>query len=464
MKKDTIAAIATPLGAGGIGIVRVSGPDAAAVLSRLFQPAGGRRIGQMEDRHLYLGEVRDAQGVLLDRALAVLMYGPHSYTGEDVAELQLHGGPTLLRSVLAAALTVGARLAEPGEFTLRAFLNGKIALSQAEAVADLISARTGRASRQAAQQLAGKLAQRIAEIEEQLTGVLAQITVGVDFPDDVDAPQNSELLQQIQEVSAQIDQLLATAEQGRVVRDGVRVTIVGAVNVGKSSLLNRLLDAERAIVTDLPGTTRDLIEETVDIEGIPLLLTDTAGFRDVQAVDKVERLGMDLSRRAMEQAGVSILVLDGTLGIVDAESRLLLRETQDKPRLLVINKLDAASSQDIAHIRSALLELDADLRIVEVSARSGHGLPQLRQAILELAGAVPEGASTALVSNLRHIQALQEAQQALLSAQSALDMEIPADLISIDVENALTALGEISGRSVSEEVLNNIFSRFCLGK
>lgn len=482
---DTIAAIATPLGAGGIGIVRVSGPQAAAILSRLFtcgqesaardqlsSPCGQESADRdqlsspcpLPPRRLVLGRLQDAQGRELDRALAVLMPGPQSYTGEDVAEFQLHGGLRLLREALAAVIAAGARLATPGEFTLRAFVNGKLDLAQAEAVADLIRAKTRPAAQLAADQLAGRLSQAVAALEDDLLALMAAITVGVDFPDDADAPEPEQLLTQLEALISRGQSLLDTADQGRVWREGLRAALAGAVNVGKSSLLNALLEAERAIVASEPGTTRDVIEESLDLNGVLLQLSDTAGLRNPDQAGQVERIGMERSANALAQAQLALIVADASQGI-DPEARRLWQQTEGRPRLLILNKADLVEAAEVARLRGQFPPDQQEL-VIPVSALSGQGLADLRAAITNLVGSgqADAEAGSAIISNVRHQQALLQAVDSLRRARAAIAEGVPADLAAIDLENACSSLGEISGRTTSEAVLDQIFSQFCLGK
>ena len=458
---DTIAAIATPLGSGGIGIVRVSGPAACEVLDRLFR--GRKTADDMESHRLYLGDVRDGEGRLLDRALAVIMRAPASYTGEDVAEFQLHGGAKVLGAVLSAALAAGARLATPGEFTLRAFLNGKLDLSQAEAVADLIAAKTPRASRLAASQLTGGLGRAVGEIEQELTAIYGAVVVGVDFPDDADAAQPEETRQALLGLIDRIRGLLAGAGLSRVCREGVRAALVGQVNAGKSSLLNALLNAERAIVTDLPGTTRDVLEETLDLDGVPLLLADTAGLREEERADAAEKQGMARSRQQADAAQLVLAVIDGGRGCGEEDLRLL--EQAGSRALALVNKCDLLSEAEIAALRRKLALYLPEEDIVTLSAKSGAGLADLRQALRRrvLAGIDGE-ADSPLVANARQEQALRRAAGLMQQCADALAAGEEVDVAAVDLDEALTALGEISGRTASEQVLDHIFSHFCLGK
>ncbi|MBR3391381.1 MAG: tRNA uridine-5-carboxymethylaminomethyl(34) synthesis GTPase MnmE [Firmicutes bacterium] len=459
---DTIAAIATPLGSGGIGIVRVSGPEAAAILGRLFR--GAVAPAEMESHRLYLGDVTDERGALLDRALAVIMRAPRSYTGEDVAELQLHGGPRVLSAALTAALACGARLATPGEFTLRAFLNGKLDLSQAEAVADLIAAKTPRASKLAAGQLQGALGRAVAEIERELTAVYGAVIVGVDFPDDADAADPEQTREALVRLADRIrNDVLSGAGLTRVVKEGVRAALVGRVNAGKSSLLNALLAEERAIVTSLPGTTRDVLEESVDLEGVPLILADTAGLRDEACADEAEQMGMERSRDKAGSAQLVLVVTDGVLGITPEDDRLL-REAGERA-LLLINKCDLLSEAEIAERRRRGCAYVAAEDVICLSAKNGAGLDGLKAALRRrvLAGVDGEAASP-LVANARQEQALLRAAERLTACAEAIAAGEMLDVAAVDIGEALDFLGEISGRTASEEVLQHIFANFCLGK
>ena len=459
---ETIAAISTPLGSGGIGIVRVSGPEAEAVISRLF--SGAVPASEMESHHLYLGDVADAQGALLDRALAVIMRAPRSYTGEDVAELQLHGGPRVLAAALSAALACGARLATPGEFTLRAFLNGKLDLSQAEAVADLIAAKTPRASKLAAGQLSGGLGRAVTEVESELTAIYGAVVVGVDFPEDADAADPEQTRAALIRLARHIRKdLLNGAGLSRVCREGVRAALVGRVNAGKSSLLNALLSEERAIVTALPGTTRDVLEETVDLDGVPLILADTAGLRDEEKADEAEQLGMERSRAQAEGAQLVLVIVDGVLGITSEDQKLL--EQAGERALAVISKCDLLSEAEIAERRLRAAEYVPEPDVICLSAKSGAGLEELKAALRRraLAG-VDADAVSPLVANARQEEALLKAASLLESCADAISMGAPVDVAAVDVSEALEALGQITGRTASEEVLQHVFENFCLGK
>lgn len=456
---DTIAAIATPMGRGGVGIVRISGAQSRAILEQIFIPRGG--LQALEPRRLAYGEIYDPQHqAALDQAMAVYMPAPHSFTTEDVVELQCHGGPQVMHAVLELVLRQGARLAEPGEFTMRAFLNGRIDLAQAEAVCDLIEAKTPRAASLAARQLAGALSRPLLSIEEELRHLLAGITVAVDFPDDVDAPDNEQLAEQLEQQRLRIEELLCGADLGLSCREGVRTALLGAVNAGKSKLMNALLQRDRAIVTSVPGTTRDLLEEPLNIGGIPIILCDTAGLRPEEEADEVEKIGIKRSFIALEQAQLLLLVIDASRPLSGAE-RKLLADTAGRRRIAVFNKADIASAERInAHLAAA-----AGVPSIVISAKTGQGVDELRDAIRRQCGDELDAmAASPLVNNLRHIEALRSAEQHLTAAISALREGLPCDMAGIDIENACSALGQITGNTVSDEVLKEIFSRFCVGK
>ena len=459
---DTIAAIATPLGMGGIGIVRLSGPQAAQILCGLFRPL--RQAADWQPRYLYLGGVYDVDERRIDQCLAVLMPAPNSYTGDDVAELQCHGGPQVLSQVLQSAIAAGARLAEPGEITLRAFLNGNIDLAQAEAVADIIEAKTPDAALLAAGQLAGSLSAKLAAIETELLDIIARITVGVDFPDDVDAPENAPLIAEIERVASAIDKLLANAHSGRIYREGLRVTLAGAVNVGKSSLLNALLSEDRAIVSACPGTTRDIIEEYIDIQGLPVKISDTAGIRETGGLDEAESIGIGKSKASLAAAQLLLLIIDAGRE-PDQDLRQLIADTAAKTRLIVINKSDIVDASAIEQLKNTLLKGIDGQDIIIVSAKQHQGIEELKLAIRRKAmGSADAEKGSQLINNIRHQQALLRARSHIEEALVSLYSDFPADMASIDLENACSAIGEISGKEIGEEVLNTIFSKFCLGK
>ena len=462
-EQQTIAAIATPPGQGGIGIVRLSGPAAADILAacqNIPLPEQQRR----QPRRLYLHDLFDERGRLIDRGLTVYMPGPASYTGEDVAEIQCHGGPQSLSQILATALSHGARLAQAGEFSLRAFLNGKIDLSQAEAIGDLISAKTAAGARNAAGQLAGRLGKHIGELERRLTAVQAAITAAVDFPDEVDEPQRRHIAEQLAAVAAEVQALLDKAPAGQILRQGLGVALAGPVNAGKSSLLNQILGFDRAIVTSCPGTTRDMLEEYIDLDGLPLLLRDTAGIRQGEDISEPERIGIDKSRQALARSQIVLLVADLTAADFSRPHILSLASACAGQTLLVLNKQDAAAER-LAEAKALYSADFAAADILPISAKTGQGVAELLARLKEKAGAAQLWQEEdGLLVNARQRQALQLAVGHIRQAQQALAEDLPQDLITIDLEAALTALAAISGREVGEEVLNDIFRNFCVGK
>lgn len=472
MQNDTIAAIATPAGVGGIGVIRVSGADAFSMVLPLVRRPGGRT--DLPSSHtLIYGHIIDPQSEeLLDEVLVVFMRAPHTYTREDVVEIQGHGGPLVLRRMLRAVLVQGARMANPGEFTLRAFLNGRLDLAQAEAVMDLIGAETEAGQRLAVQQLRGRLSDQVQQARSSVLGVLARIEASIDFPEeDVPTPQPEELSPLIAIAQRQVAALLAGSEQGRLYRQGLRTAIIGRPNVGKSSLLNALLRSERAIVTPIAGTTRDTVEEAANLRGIPLHLIDTAGITPTD--DPVERIGVQRSRDAAESADVVLLVFDGSEPwtgqdeLVSTELQALgfglseqeLSSTRRRPVVLVLNKADRPFQMD----RKALQTLWPGTLCIATSTLTGGGLPELEDAIadLVLAGKVAQSESV-LVTNTRHQEALRRSAEHLQA--SIVSLEQPLDFVSIDLRAAYNALGEVTGETASEDLLDKIFSEFCIGK
>lgn len=449
---DTIVAIATPAGRGGIGVIRVSGPDASRVAGQL---AG--RAKPFKARHATFATIDVAAGFSRtgDQVVITFFPCPHSYTGEDVVEISAHGSPVVLSAILRRAIDGGARLAEPGEFTLRAFLNGKVDLIQAEAVADLIDAVTPMQARAAFDQLEGTLTEAIGGIESELFDVIAKLEASLDFPDEgYHFVGPAEARASLAGVIVRIEQLLMQSARGRLVREGAQVAIVGAPNVGKSSLFNALLNSRRAIVTAIPGTTRDMLTERADIGGLSLALIDTAGVRET--ADVVEQEGVARTREALKVADLVLVVLDGSRDMTD-EDRGILAETTSQLRLVVSNKSDLAAVTG-----------DAGTGIA-ISARTGAGLDHLIAAIAEkLNGAgdpgPPERRDRPAVTNVRHSVLLERARAALLRASTALEGEVSEEFPLVDLQEAAHALQEITGRRTSDDLLRHIFERFCIGK
>ncbi|HKM18164.1 MAG: tRNA uridine-5-carboxymethylaminomethyl(34) synthesis GTPase MnmE [Firmicutes bacterium] len=463
MFNDTIAAVATTLGEAGIGIIRLSGSEAISIADKVFRAKNCRKLAGQPGFTVRYGKIVDTKGDVIDEALAVIMRSPHSYTGEDVVELQCHGGVVVMRKILDLTLALGARLAEPGEFTKRAFLNGRIDLSQAEAVIDIIRSKTDRSLDLAVQQLEGSLSRRIQSLREKLYDLVVQVNAAIDFPED-DIPEiTSDRMQTVLgDVIAEITRLIDTADNGKFLREGIKTVITGKPNVGKSSLLNRLLDENRALVTDIPGTTRDTIEEVLNINGIPFRLVDTAGIH--RSTDRIEQLGVERALEFIGQADLILHVLDISREL-EEEDRQLLRRLSSRKRVLVINKTDLPPQWNgKAHLIEAGY-IDARTPAVEISLTE-ESLDPLLECIV---GLVMEGLAQieredAIITRSRHKQALVEAKADLEQALETFDQGLPLDLISIGLFGALEHLGEITGETVRENIIERIFAQFCIGK
>jgi len=445
MYQDTIAAISTPLGEGGVGIVRLSGTGARRIAEAVFR-------GKLSNRRLSYGHIVDPEtSEVIDEVLVSYMAAPHTYTREDVVEINCHGGPLPLQHILKLALYHGARLAHPGEFTLRAFLNGRIDLAQAESVLDIVRARTDASLRLAIQGLEGRLSVAIKTIRTKLMSVLAYLTARIDFPEDEIEPQ--EVIRPLNEALQSLQELLSTADTGMVYRLGVRTAIVGRPNVGKSSLLNQLLREDRSIVTPIPGTTRDTIEEVSNIDGVPFILVDTAGI--IHSQDIVESLGVARSQKAIERADLVLAVIDMSQPITKTDKEIL-DLIGNKTALIVANKCD------LPH-QAKPDELGRE--VVFVSALSGDGIAQLEERMVRMAlGGKVFVSDAPIVNNPRHKDALERAGRGLIQALSDIDSGMPDDFVTIDLTAALNALGEITGETVQEDLLETIFSNFCIGK
>lgn len=461
MIDDTIAAISTPLGEGGIGIVRVSGNEAFKIAKRIFKPARGGDWTRGKGHRLIYGYVYDPDGErVVDEILLGVMRAPHTYTREDVVEFNCHGGIVPLRKTLELVLKYGARLAEPGEFTKRAFLNGRLDLAQAESIIDIIRAKTDAGLNVALGQLRGRLSAAVGELQDELLDVLANVEVSIDFPeDDVGEASREELRQRIEVVVNKLKKLLEEADVGKVYREGIHTVIVGKPNVGKSSLLNALLRDRRAIVTEIPGTTRDVIEEVLNMRGIPIRLVDTAGLRETD--DVVERIGVERSRQLIKQADLILFVLDVCDGI-ESEDREIIDLVKNMRGIVILNKIDLCESRNL---KSQVNELLPQWPVVEISALKEEGLSRLEDAIEEVVlGGGIAASDSVLVSNVRHKEALSRAKQHLSDAINGMDEGIPADLLAVDIRGAWEALGEITGKTVSEDLVDKIFADFCVGK
>ena len=452
---ETIAAISTPPGRGGIGIVRLSGPDAAAIAHKLV-----RLRGSLEHAHAKLADVLDdvrggegEEATRIDEALVTYFAAPRSYTADDLVEIATHGSPVVLDLLLRRAIEQGARLAEPGEFTERAFLSGRLDLTQAEAVRDLIDAQTLTQARQAASQMGGALSRRVAPVKQELVELIALLEAGIDFAeDDVDVTPEQEIARRIDELTPPLAALEASFARGRIVHDGLTLAIVGRPNAGKSSLFNRLVERDRAIVTATPGTTRDLVTERISIGGIPIELVDTAGLREGR--EEAEQLGIARSREALADAALVLIVLDATQALNEEEHRLLAA-VEGRPAIVTVNKCDLLKSSDLQALNG--------LAAVPTSALTGEGIAALREKILALAtgGAAAE---PGMLTNLRQHQAVSTAIAALADAAKANASHIPHEMILLDLYRALWALDSLTGQTTPDDILALIFSTFCIGK
>lgn len=457
-EETTIAAIATAPGEGGIGIVRISGRDAAAVADRVFRRKRGGSFRDAEPWRLYYGHVVQ-DGAVIDEGLAVYMKGPRSYTGEDVVEIQIHGSMEALRQTLGLALAAGAVLAERGEFTKRAFLNGRLDLSQAEAVMDVITARGSAALTQAESHLAGALSRYVRAVRERLKDLITRLEVTIDYPEeDLEDLTREEIRQGLADIEGPMAALLARSERGRIIREGLRTAIVGRPNAGKSSLLNALLQEDRAIVTDIPGTTRDTIEESIRIGGVPLVLMDTAGLRRTES--QVERMGIERARRSMERADLILAVLDGSRPM-EAEDRELLTFIRDRQALVILNKSDLPQ----VITPESVAALAGSVPVIALSAKCGQGIDGLEEALRTLtAGQDADAGRELFLTNLRHVELVRRALEAVRRAREADEAALPTDCIVVDLTESWHLLGEITGDAVDDELISSIFSRFCVGK
>ena len=456
MFDDTIAAIATPLGEGGLAVIRISGAAALAVADKVFRPSGKSSLKpSVAPTHtIHYGKVM-RHGETVDEVLAAVLRAPRTFTREDTVEISCHGGLLPAKLVLDTILENGARLAEPGEFTRRAFLNGRLDLAQAEAVADLIHSRTELALAAANEQLAGKLSQRINALRDEMMKTLAHVEAHLDFPDEDIAPETrAGLIQRLETGAAFMDELLRTANEGQILRRGIRTAIVGRPNAGKSSLLNQLLGHDRAIVSPIPGTTRDTIEETANIRGLPVVFIDTAGLREAR--DEIELEGIRRSRETLAKAELILHVLDASEPLTPADE-MYLAEFAAKKRILVRNKTDLPVK--------LILPMHLGIPIVDVCCLSGQGLEALKDAIKSLvwAGKIEAGMLQVMI-NSRHQEALGRARQATLETIAALRADVTLELVALDLRIAVHAVGEIVGKTATDDLLDSIFSQFCLGK
>lgn len=459
---DTIAALSTAPGAAAIGILRLSGPQAIAVAERCFCAANGKPLSQHPPRKLIYGRLLDRDGQTIDWVLCTYTPAPNSYTGENTAEIQCHGSPMVLSLGLESLFSAGARQAGPGEFTRRAFLNGRLDLAQAEAVGDLLSANSREGARHAAGQLSGALSKKLGGIYSALLDIMAHFHAVLDYPDeDIDPFRMEELSTQLTAQQAALHALLATCRRGYLITHGIACAIVGRPNAGKSSLLNALAGFERAIVTDIPGTTRDTIDLNAQIHGLPFRFIDTAGLRD--SADPIEQMGVERSRTAMDSADLILMVCDGSASFGVEDGQLLEHCLSLAPTVLVWNKADLPSAP--IPVLSLTEEQRENLTILEVSAKTGAGLSELEDALYRLSPAAgQEGGYGELLTNQRQEEAARRALEAVERAQTALELGVTPDALLTDVEQALAAVGELTGQAVREDITERIFSKFCVGK
>lgn len=455
---DTIAAISTAMGEAGIGIVRLSGKEAFSLAEKIFEGKNKKSFQEEDNRRLTYGYIMDGEEKI-DEVLIAFMKAPHTYTREDVVEIYCHGGIVPVRRILELSLKNGARLAEKGEFTKRAFLNGRLDLSQAEAVIDLVRAKTDESYDVHLNQLEGSLSKEVREIREILLNMLAHIEVNIDFSDeDIEDIDYEELESQGNSVKESIDKLLGTANKGRILRDGLNTVILGKPNVGKSSLLNAILRENRAIVTDIPGTTRDIIEEYVNIDGIPLKIVDTAGIRDADNI--VEQIGVDRAKEMVDKADLIIAVFDASQALSEEDFNII-KLIKDKNTIVLLNKLDLPSQYDEEYLQ----ELIPNREVITTSIATGIGVDRLEDTIKEMfySGGLNIESDT-IVTNLRHKNQLEEARKSIEDALEAIRINMPLDCIEVDVRNTWDSLGEITGDGIGEDILDRIFSEFCIGK
>lgn len=456
MENKTIAAVSTPVGQGGIAVIRISGADAVAIADKVF--CGRGRLCDAVTHTIHYGHIKESDGSVVDEVLVSVMRAPKTYTREDVVEISTHGGISASRAVMKCLMRAGAYQAEPGEFTKRAFLNGRIDLSQAEAIIDIINSKTTLAHKNALSQAGGSLSAEINNIRNMLVRLCASMQVIIDYPDEeLEDVTTQDIYNVCRSAGESTDRLIKSAENGRVIKDGIKTVIVGKPNVGKSSLLNFLAREERAIVTDIAGTTRDIIEETVSIDGIPLVLADTAGIRRTE--DIVEKIGVERSLQSVEEADLIIVVLDSS-SMPDDDELSLLERTADKKRIILINKTDIRNNAVIEKIYSLINE-----EAIEFSAKTGSGANELTDRIKSLYKLGEIGANDCnIITNMRHVSALSNAHEALGRAMESIENNMPSDIAAIDINIAIDSLGEITGAVVSDDIVSAIFHDFCVGK
>lgn len=457
---NTIAAISTPVGAGGIAIVRMSGKDSISILEKVFKPFGGKKVADLKSHTVTYGHIVDDEKII-DEVLVIFMKGPKSYTREDVVEINCHGGIKVVKSVLNTLIKYGADMAMPGEFTKRAFLNGRIDLSQAEAVIDLINAKTELSERASINRLEGRLSQRVKDIREEILTVTAHIEANIDYPEHEDETMTYKMVtEKTGEAIKKVSHLIDTADIGKIIKEGIKTVIIGKPNVGKSSLMNCLIDEDRAIVTDIPGTTRDILEEHINIKGVPLNIIDTAGIRDTD--DVIEKIGVEKSLEYAKIADFIFLVLDGSKELTDEDTEIFeFIKENSKKAVVLINKSDLEQNID----KNRIFEYIDKEYVLTVSVKNNYGIDELFEKIKDLFfnGEIDVD-DEAIVSNERNKASLIKAKKSLENVLDTIDNKMPEDFLSIDLMQAYAYLGEIIGETVDEDVIDKIFSEFCLGK
>lgn len=458
--EDTIAAIATAYGEGGIGIIRISGEESKKILNKIFRPKNLDNIQSIVNKRLYYGHIVDPDNQkTIDEVLAVYMKKPATYTTEDIVEIYCHGSVVSLKKTLTLVLRNGARLAEKGEFTKRAFLNGRLDLSQAEAVIDLIRAKTDKSFGVALNQMEGALSEQVKMLRETIMDLLVNITVNLDYPDeDIEEITFEHLEKSLSQISDGIDQLLVTADTGRMIREGLNIAIIGKPNVGKSSLMNALLRESRAIVTEIPGTTRDTIEEAINIKDIPVILTDTAGIRETQ--DMIEKMGIEKSKESFNRADLIILILDSSCPLSD-EDREIIPYIGNRKCIVLLNKTDLG--QMIA--KEQIKELLPGADVIPAAIKNMIGIEELEQQIVNLVyGGQVKQENSLLITNVRHKELLEKAASSISDAIAMAESREALDFIEVDIRHAWELLGEIIGETVTDDIIEKVFERFCLGK
>ena len=459
MDFDTITSISTPMGEGAIGIVRLSGPEAVEIGDKLYK--GKKKLKDVPSHTINYGHIIDPEtDEVVEEVMISVLRAPKTFTREDIIEINCHGGILTINSILELTMTHGARMAEPGEYTKRAFLNGRIDLSQAEAVMDFIRSKTDRASKVAMNQIEGRLSDLIKQQRQSILEILAQVEVNIDYPeyDDVEDATTEFLLAQSKKIKNEIDQLLETGTQGKIMREGLSTVIVGKPNVGKSSMLNNLIQDNKAIVTEVAGTTRDVLEEYVNVRGVPLRLVDTAGIRDTE--DIVEKIGVERSRKALSEADLILFVLNNNEPLTE-EDRTLYEVIKNEDAIVIVNKTDLDRRLDIEEVKTMI----GDTPLIQTSMLKQEGVDELELQIRDLFfGGEVQNQDMTYVSNSRHISLLKQARQTIQDAIDAAEAGIPMDMVQIDLTRTWELLGEIIGESASDELINQLFSQFCLGK